>query len=140
MAEIDASFLPPALYGSLRQPLEGGNFGERESAEELQVDHFGKLRLDVCQLIQCVADQREVAVRYGAVSDVGVKGGDFEFATALDGGTAPGVIDDQATHHAGRVTHESGVIRKARVLASCDIEVGFMEKGGYTQGMTATPV
>jgi hypothetical protein len=57
--EVDSGLFPPSLYGPFRQVLEGGNFGEREPAEELQVDQFSELRLDFRQLIQGIADCRE---------------------------------------------------------------------------------
>jgi hypothetical protein len=57
--EIDSRLLPPSLYGTFRQVLQGGDFGERKPAEELHIDQLSKLRLDSSQLIQCIATRRE---------------------------------------------------------------------------------
>jgi len=44
--EIDSRLLPPSLYGTFRQVLQGGDFGETKPTEEFHIDQLSQLRLD----------------------------------------------------------------------------------------------
>src|SRR5947209_7608834 len=56
LSKVDARLVPLPLDGALRKILHSGNFGETEAAEKFQVDYFGKVRLDLRQFIQGIAD------------------------------------------------------------------------------------
>src|SRR5882724_4134813 len=82
--EINARLLPPSLHGTFRQLLHGGDFGERKPAEKFQVDHCSELRLDFRQLIQGVADQREL-LRVGRIlNNISSERGNFELTTSFN--------------------------------------------------------
>ena len=100
------------LHGALRDPAHGGDLGEREAAEELQVDDVRELRLRGRELLERLADPDELAVSGGCRAILIVEGRDPETATALLGAAAAGVVDDQPPHHLGRIPHEPSPIGK----------------------------
>src|SRR6266576_3901492 len=110
--EIDASFFPPSLYGTLGQFLQGCNLGEGKSAEEFQIHQFSEFRLDFRQLIEGVADHGKLFPVGGTRDIVIFEGHDFETATPLDRAAVPRMIDDKSTHHPRGVSHEACLVGK----------------------------
>jgi hypothetical protein len=46
---------------------------------------------------------------------------------------ASSVVDDQPSHHAGRIPHESGSVREGRTVAPGDVEIGLVQQSRDTQ-------
>src|SRR5215469_7270246 len=110
--KINARLLPTSLHRTFREVSQGGDFGESQPTEELQVNKFSKFRLHLRQLIQCIADAREF-FRVDEILDcVGFKRSDLELTAALDRVAASGVIDDQSAHHTRRIPHEARSVGK----------------------------
>src|SRR4029079_4906628 len=62
VVEEQARPFPVALHGAVRKAAHGGDLGERESTEELEVDELGQGRIDRRQLVHCVADAFQLLV------------------------------------------------------------------------------
>ena len=71
MVQVEAALLPVALNGPFRHAAHGCDLGERETAEELQVDDLGEVRFDLRELVERIADQDQ---RAGVDDAVGVIG------------------------------------------------------------------
>src|SRR5215472_6831449 len=105
--KINARLFPTSLHRTCREVSQGGDFGESQPTEELQVNKCSKFRLHLRQLIQCIADAREF-FRVDEILDcVSFKGSNLELTAALDRVAASGVIDDQSAHHTRRIPHEA---------------------------------
>jgi hypothetical protein len=52
----------PRKHGALRQAAHGGDVGEGEPAEELEVHHLGELGIHAGELIDGFADASQVLV------------------------------------------------------------------------------
>lgn len=131
--EIDAGLLPMALDGSFRDVFHGGDFEETESAKEAEVDDFGERSIVLGECVEGIADARQLTV-VCEVLNVGTERGDLEKAAAFLNTAAAGVIDDEAAHDAGGISHESGFIGKAHALSFCHFDVGLMKEGGCADG------
>src|SRR5258706_11248302 len=83
LMQVDARLLPVALHGPLRDRLHRGNFGEREPAEELEVDDLREAGIDGGELVQRLADARELFPVGNILDDVGAYRRDLEQPTAL---------------------------------------------------------
>src|SRR5215203_4531676 len=78
MVQVEAAFFPVALDRPLRDAAHRGDLGEREAAEELQLDDFRQLRFDLGELVERVADHDERRRVHHAVGVIGAERGDVE--------------------------------------------------------------
>ena len=62
MMQVEPALFPIPLDGPLRYAPQRGDFGERQPAEEFQVDDFGEVRFDLGELVERVADLNERVV------------------------------------------------------------------------------
>src|SRR5690606_16999926 len=83
MVQIEAALLPAALNRPFRYAAHRGDLGEREAAEELQVDDLGEAGLDLRQLVERIADAQQLLGVADAVAVVGQQRGDLEQAAPL---------------------------------------------------------
>jgi hypothetical protein len=56
VVEVQAPLLPLALDRPLRHAAHGGDLGEREPAEELEIDDLGQLRFDLGEFVERITD------------------------------------------------------------------------------------
>ena len=68
--QIEAAFFPVALHGPLGDAAHGGDLGEGEAAEELQIDDLGEAGIDLGELVERIADLAQL-LRVGAHSPPG---------------------------------------------------------------------
>jgi hypothetical protein len=61
--EINPRFFPVPLHRALRQPAHGGDLGEGEPAEELEIHDLGQNRVDGSELVERIADAGEREAR-----------------------------------------------------------------------------
>src|SRR4029077_10437011 len=108
------------------------DFGKREPTEKLQVDQLSKLRLDFRQLIEGIADRRELFGVYRILNNIGSERRNFEFTTAFDGASAARVINDESAHGARGIPHEAGPVGKGAAVAGGDVEISLVQKRGDT--------
>src|SRR4029079_10848405 len=59
VVQVEPALFPVPLNGPFRYPPHRGDLGERQPAEELQIDDFSELGLDLGQLVERVADANE---------------------------------------------------------------------------------
>ena len=60
--EVDACLVPLPLHGTLRHATHAGDLDKGESAEELEVDDFGERGVDRSELVERIADRRQLAI------------------------------------------------------------------------------
>src|ERR1700757_433843 len=112
--EIDFCFFPFALHRALRQATHGCNLGEGESAEELEIDELRKLGIHRRELIERFADPGEFA----SIGDFGYvlvfECSNFDMTTAFLSLPVARMIDDEAAHYSGRISHKTGAIGEPR--------------------------
>src|SRR6185436_1073714 len=113
---------------ALRDAAHRGNLGEREPAEELQVDDLGQLRFHAGQLVERVADLDQRERFRDAVGVVADERGQLEQAAALLRAATPDVVDDQPAHHPRRVSHEPRVVGEHRPVPPRHRQVGLVEE------------
>ena len=65
MVQVEAALLPVALNGPFRHAAHGGDLGEGEAAEELQIDDLGEIRFDLGELVERIADLARSACDVG---------------------------------------------------------------------------
>src|SRR5262245_4474190 len=97
--QVDSRFLPVALHAALGDTPHPGDFGEREAAEELQIDDLRERRIDLGELVERFAE----AGKRSIVDDIfGSRGErrDFELGPALERMATPREVDDEAAHDA----------------------------------------
>jgi len=125
--EIDARFLPLTLHSSLREILHRGNLGEGEAAEKLHVDDLCQRWIDFSQLIEGRAKllEFEGVCRLLDCSD---GGRNVELAAAFLCALAASVIDDEAAHHAGGISHEAGTIRELCAATARNLDVSLVKE------------
>ena len=132
--QIDAALLPVALHGPLRHAAHGGDLGEGEAAEELQIDDLREIRIDLAELVERIADPGQL-LRVGHVGrQIGAERRNLEQAAALLRAPPPHVVDDQAAHHARGVGHEPRAIGEDRPFLARDREVGLVQQGRHPDG------
>ena len=129
LPKVDARLFPVALNGALRDLSHGSDLGEREATEESQIDHFRELTVDFGQLVQRVAQLCKTVIVHEMFGDSICKRGELEAASPLERASISGVIDDEPAHHARRVPHESGAIRKGEAASFGDIQIRFVQEG-----------
>src|SRR6185312_2367910 len=113
--KIDASLLPVALDGPFRNAFHNGDFGEAEPTKEAEIDNLGERSITLCKLVESFADASQFAIVCQILNIRPVRC-DLEEAAAFLRTAAAGVIDDEATHDARGVSHESRFIREACAL------------------------
>src|SRR5688572_3500690 len=85
VVQVEAALLPAALNGPFGHPAHRGNLGEREPAEELQVDDLRQIRFDFGELVERIADQNQRAGVDDAIRVIEAERGDLEQPAALLG-------------------------------------------------------
>ncbi len=93
--QIDARFLPAPLHRSFRYAAHGGDLGERETAEELQIDDLGQRRIDRREGVESVANPAQFLLVDPRVAGLLLQGSNLEAAAALLGLAVAGVVDDE---------------------------------------------
>jgi len=71
--KVDACLFPVALDGPLRDAAHRSNFGEREPAEESEVDDLREPRVDTREIVERIADLRELAFVRDGLGDFGAE-------------------------------------------------------------------
>src|SRR5829696_85746 len=131
--EVNTGLFPVPLRGTLRNPKHGGDFGEAEAAEKLQVNDTGEAAVDSLELVQGVAEAAQLSRVGGRTGNVRPDRRDLELPAALLRLTAARIIDDEPPHHARGVAHEARTIGKRRPLAIRNVEVGLVEQRRGTE-------
>jgi hypothetical protein len=131
--KIDARFFPLALHGPFGDIFHGRDFLKRKAAKELQVHHFRQRRLRLREFIKRVADPSELFAVHG-IFNVGSQRRNLELAAALLSLTAASMIDNQASHDASGITHESVAIRKGGSVLSGDLDICLVQESGSAEG------
>jgi hypothetical protein len=134
--KVDAGLFPVALDRPLRDAAHRGDFSEREPAEEFQIDDLRESRVDTREIVERVADLRELAFVRDHLGDFGAQRGDLESPSTLLSAAIARVLDDQAPHRPSGITHELRPIRERQPIPARDIEIGFVEKGGDAEART----
>jgi len=86
-SDADRSALSPHRRCTVRSemPAHRADLGEREAAEDFQVDEFRKRRVDPCELVECVADRGQFVLVRDVLGDFGADRRGLEPAAALPG-------------------------------------------------------
>ena len=92
--EVDARLVPPALHSALGEVQQTRDFGEREAAEEFQVDHFGQAGIGFAQVVESFADLGQFAMVHQGGGAGEIDRGDLEPAAALLRPALARVIDN----------------------------------------------
>ena len=57
--QVQPALLPITLDRPFRHTAQARNLGERQPAEELQLNHFGEVRFDVGELVERIVDAQQ---------------------------------------------------------------------------------
>src|SRR5262245_64723952 len=122
--KVDARLFPVALDCPLRHAAHRVNFREREPAEESQIDDLCEPRVDTREVIQRVAELRELAFVRDRLGDFSTQRGDLEPPSTLLSAASARMLDDQASHRPSGITPEISPVPKRQPIAARDVEIG----------------
>src|SRR5262245_52805439 len=97
LMKVDARFFPVALDCPLGHAAHRGNFSEREPAEESQIDDLCERRVDTREIVERVAELRELAFIWDRLGDFSAQRGDLEHPSTLLSAAIARMLDDQAS-------------------------------------------
>ena len=127
---------PSRAGRSARDAAHRSNFGEREPAEESEVDDLREPRVDTREIVERVAELRELAFVRDRLGDFSAQRGDLEPPSTLLSAAIARMLDDQASHRPSGITHELRPVRKREPVAARDVEIGFVEESGDAEAAT----
>src|SRR5215217_2025839 len=113
------------------------DLGDREAAKELEIDELREIRIDGRELVQRLADLRELVRAGGGVGDIGVERRELEAAATFLRLATPNVVDDQSAHRARSVCHEMRLIGERDLDAPRHVQERFMKQRRGAQRLAA---
>jgi hypothetical protein len=125
--EIDTSFLPLSLNGSLAHTLIAAISSNEKPQKNFQVNDFHQRWIGFLKLVQRFADPIQLVVVNG-VPRFGPDRSNLELTSAFLCTAASGIVNDQSSHHSRSIPHESRAIWELYCVSLSNLNICLMQK------------
>lgn len=134
--EPGAGVGPLAVGGSRRYAEHLSNLGKPQAREISELNHFGRLGLDLFEPMQRFIKSNNVLGRRRSLHLQGVKRLPFNVATALVGLPAAGMVDENSPHRLRGGREKVGAVLPTGINFANQAEICLMHQGCRLERMT----
>src|SRR5579872_1067737 len=123
--EIDAGLLPLTLDGPFANVSDGGDLSKRKAAKKFQVDDFCEYGVRLGQFVSSLTDLHQFMLIY-RILDFGFERRNLKLAAPFLSRATASMIDNQTSHNASGVAHESLAVGERSSVISGHLDVGLV--------------